>query len=179
MHLLSRHGRLEEVQRATPALIATAFAMLVAVKVPGIGVRINGASRWLGAGPVQFQPSEIMKLALVLHWASVVSARPTITRDVRRAFGPVILPGIAAMFLIMLQPDMGSALVIGMSLCAILLVCGIPVRQMVKFGGIALALVAVVAILEPYRRARLTSFLDPWSQAGGAGFQAVQGQISI
>jgi cell division protein FtsW len=179
MHLLSRHVRLEQVQRFTPTLLGVAFLMLLAVKVPGIGVRVNGATRWLGAGPLQFQPSEVMKLALVLHWASVVAARPTITRDLRRVFGPVILPALGAMFLIMLQPDMGSALVIAFTLCAILLVCGIPVRQMAKFAGIGAALVAIVAILEPYRRARLTSFLDPWAHAGDAGFQAVQGQIAI
>src|SRR3954471_5279712 len=179
MHLLSRHVRLEQVQRVTPAILGTAFVMLVAVKIPGIGVRVNGATRWLGAGPVQFQPSEIMKLALVLHWASVVAARPTITRDLRRVVGPVILPALAAMGLIMLQPDMGSALVIALTLGAILLVCGVPVRQLAKFAAIGVVLVGVLAILEPYRRARLTSFLNPWADAGGAGFQSVQGQIAI
>src|SRR4051795_746846 len=122
MQMLAHRARLEQVQRVTPALLGAAFVMLLAVKVPGVGVRVNGATRWLGAGPVQFQPSEVMKLALVLHWASVVAARPTVTRDLRRVFGPIILPALGAMFLIMLQPDMGSALVIGLTLCAILLV---------------------------------------------------------
>src|SRR3954452_13319421 len=120
-----------------------------------------------------------MKIALVLHLASVVAARPTVTRDVRRVFGPVILPALAAIFLIMLQPDMGSALVIALTLASILLVAGVPVRQMGKFAAIGAGLVIILAILEPYRRARLTSFLNPWADAGGAGFQAVEGQIAI
>ena len=62
--------------------------MLVLVKIPGIGVRVNGARRWLGAGPLQFQPSEIMKLALVLHTASVIAARPKIARNIRTLVGP-------------------------------------------------------------------------------------------
>src|SRR3954471_5451575 len=179
MQVLSQRARLEQVQRVTPALLGLAFAMLVAVKVPGLGVRVNGATRWLGAGPVQFQPSEVMKLALVLHWASVVAARPTISRDLRRVVGPIILPALAAMALVLLQPDMGSALVIALSLGAILLICGVPVRQMAKFAAIGVGLVTLLAILEPYRRARLTSFLNPWADAGGAGFQSVQGQIAI
>src|SRR4051812_7839354 len=179
MHVVSRRIRLEWVQRITPPLVGIAFVLLLAVLIPHVGVRINGARRWLGAGPVQFQPSEIMKLALVLHSAAVVAARPTITRDLRRSFGPVILPALGAMALIMVQPDMGSALVIALTLASILLVAGVPVRQMAKFAGLGIGLVAILAILEPYRRARLTSFLNPWADAGGAGFQAVQGQIAI
>src|SRR3954454_1888846 len=75
MHLLSRHG-LETVRRLTPALLLVAFVMLLAVLIPGIGVNINGARRWLGAGPLQFQPSEVMKLALVLHAAAPIAAQP-------------------------------------------------------------------------------------------------------
>ena len=179
MHLIANHLQLAWVQRFTPVLLGIAFLMLLAVLIPGLGVRVNGARRWLGAGPLQFQPSEVMKLALVLHAASVVAMRPTITRDLRRVFGPVILPAACAMLLIMLQPDMGSALVIAMTLSALLLICGVPVRQMAKFAAIGAGLVAILAILEPYRRARLTSFLNPWADAGGAGFQAVQGQIAI
>ncbi len=179
MHIVSRRVKLEWVQRMTPPLVGIAFLLLLLVLIPGLGVRVNGARRWLGAGPIQFQPAEVMKLALVLHSAAVVAARPTITRNLRRIFGPVILPAVGAMALIMFQPDMGSALVIAMTLGAILLISGVPVKQMMRFAGVGVALVTVLAILEPYRRARLTSFLNPWADAGGAGFQAVQGQIAI
>src|SRR5919199_2934755 len=75
MHVLSRHG-LAAVRRASPLILVVAFALLLAVLMPGLGLKINGARRWLGAGPLAFQPSEVMKLALVLHVAAVLSARP-------------------------------------------------------------------------------------------------------
>ena len=178
MHLLSRHG-LEHLRRITPAFLGVAFVLLVAVLIPGVGENINGARRWLGAGPVQFQPSELMKLALVLHAAATIAARPKITRELRLVAGPVLGPAVCALLLIMLQPDLGTALVVSATLGAMLLVAGVPVRQMALVIGVGAFLVLVLAILEPYRRARLTSFLNPWADAGGAGFQSVQGQIAI
>ncbi|MEA2292411.1 MAG: cell division protein FtsW [Solirubrobacteraceae bacterium] len=178
MHVLSRHG-LEALRRLTPAFLAVSFILLLAVLIPGIGVDINGARRWLGAGPLQFQPSEIMKLALVLHAAATIAARPKMTRELRLVAGPVLGPAICALLLIMLQPDLGTALVVAGTLSAMLLVAGVPVRQMLLVLGVGAFLVLVLALLEPYRRARLTSFLNPWADAGGSGFQAVQGQIAI
>jgi cell division protein FtsW len=178
MHVLSRHG-LATVRRLTPAFLALAFVLLVAVLIPGLGVHINGARRWLGAGPIQFQPSEVMKLALVLHAAATIAARPKITRELRLVAGPVLGPAICALLLIMLQPDLGTALVVAGTLGSILLVAGVPVRQMLLVVGVGAFLVLLLALLEPYRRARLTSFLNPWADAGGAGFQSVQGQIAI
>ena len=93
MYVISRL-KLEYVRRFTAALLIAAFVMLVLVKLPGIGVKVNGARRWLGAGPLQFQPSEIMKLALVLHTASVIAARPKIAKNLKTLTGPVI--GVAA-----------------------------------------------------------------------------------
>ena len=178
MHFLARHG-LTAIRRATPIILAGSFALLVLVLVPGFGVEVNGATRWLGAGPVQFQPSEIMKLALVLHIAAVIAARPKIARDLRLAAPPVIGVAVAAIMLILLQPDLGTALVIGGTTGVMLLIAGIPVRQLGKVAIACAGFVLLFALLEPYRRARLTAFINPWEDAGGAGYQAVQGQISI
>src|SRR3954464_5415458 len=122
--------KLALIRRYTSVLLLVAFAMLVAVKVPGIGVRINGATRWLGAGPLQFQPSEIMKLALVLHTASVIAARPKIARNIKTVAGPVIGVGAAALALIALQPDLGTDLVICATLAMLLVAAGLPMRQL-------------------------------------------------
>jgi cell division protein FtsW len=178
MHLLSKHG-LAAVRRYTPLLLLVAFALLVLVLIPGFGREINGARRWLGAGPLQFQPSEIMKLALVLHSASILAARPKIARSLRGVAGPVLGVGGAAVLLIMGQPDLGTSLVICFTMAALLVAAGLPMRQL---GLVALAgavLVLLFALFEPYRRARLTTFLNPWADAAGAGFQSVQGQIAI
>ena len=178
MHLLSRHG-LAAVRRYTPLLLLVAFVLLVLVLIPGFGREINGARRWLGAGPLQFQPSEIMKLALVLHSASILAARPKIARSLRGVAGPVLGVGGAAVLLIMGQPDLGTSLVICFTMAALLVAAGLPMRQL---GLVALAgavFVLLFALFEPYRRARLTTFLNPWADAAGAGFQSVQGQIAI
>src|SRR3954447_22998117 len=178
MHLVSRMN-LEHVRRHTSALLIVAFVMLVAVKVPGLGVRVNGARRWLGAGPLVFQPSEIMKLALILHTAAVISARPKIVRSLRTVTGPILGVGGAAVLLVASQPDLGTDLVICGVLAAMLVAAGLPLRQLGLVAAVGAVLVALFALFEPYRRARLTSFLNPWDHAAGAGFQAVQGQIAI
>jgi cell division protein FtsW len=120
-----------------------------------------------------------MKLALVLHAAATIAARPRMTRELRLVAGPVLGPALCALLLIMIQPDLGTALVVAGTLGAMLLVAGVPVRQMLLVLAVGAFLVLVLALLEPYRRARLTSFLNPWADAGGSGFQAVQGQIAI
>src|SRR3954449_5879097 len=178
MHIVSKLD-LNLVRRYTPMLLGAAFVMLVLVKLPGIGVRVNGARRWLGAGPLQFQPSEIMKLALVLQTAAVLAARPKIARSLRLVAGPIIGVGGCAVLLIMAQPDLGTALVISFTLAAMLVAAGLPLRQLGLVAAVGAFLILLFAIFEPYRRARLTAFMNPWDHAGGAGFQAVQGQIAI
>jgi len=178
MYLISRMN-LDIVQRYTKLLLLGAFVLLVLVKVPGIGVRVNGATRWVGFGPLQFQPSEIMKLALVLHVAAVISARPRITRNIKLVAGPVIGVGGAAVLLVAAQPDLGTCLVICFTMAVLLVIAGLPMRQLGLVAGSGAVLVMLFAIFEPYRRARLTSFMDPWDHATTDGFQTVQGWIAI
>jgi cell division protein FtsW len=178
MHLLSRHG-LGAVRQFTPLLLLGAFVLLVLVLIPGIGLKINGARRWLGAGPLQFQPSEIMKLALVLHSASVLASRPKIASNLRTVAGPIIGVGGAGVLLIMAQPDLGTSLVIIFTLAALLVTAGLPMRQFALAAGVGAVLILLFALIEPYRRARLTAFMNPWADAAGSGFQAVQGQIAM
>src|SRR3954470_23923109 len=156
MHLISRHGR-EAARRYTPLILGAAFVMLLLVHIPGIGVRVNGARRWLGAGPLTFQPSEVMKLALVLHSAAVLSARPAMAKSLRGVAGPILGVGGAAILLVAAQPDLGTALVTSFTLCAILVAAGLPIRQLGLLAGVGAFLVLMFALIEPYRVARLTS----------------------
>jgi cell division protein FtsW len=178
MQVISRLD-LNLVRRYTTLLLFAAFVMLVLVKIPGIGVRVNGARRWLGAGPLQFQPSEVMKLALVLHTAAVIAARPKIARNIKTVLGPVIGVGGAGVLLIAAQPDLGTDLVICFTIAMMLVAAGLPMRQLGLVAGVGVTLVGLFALFEPYRRARLTAFLNPWDHASGAGFQSVQGEIAI
>ena len=178
MQVMARRG-LALAQRFGPLLLVVSFVLLVAVKVPGLGVEVNGAKRWLGAGPLQFQPSEIAKLALVLYAASLLAGKPRRLRTLKGIVSPLLLVVGVAVLLIASQPDLGTVLVIGFTICAMLVAAGAPMRHLGTLVACAAGLVALFAILEPYRRARLTTFLDPWADASGAGFQAVQGQIAL
>lgn len=178
LHFLSRHG-LALVRRATGPLLAVSFGLTVAVMVPGIGVSVNGATRWIGAGPLQFQPSEILKVALVLWTAQMLASRPNCVKSVGTLFRPLLTVVAVACALLMAQPDMGTSMVICFALAALLIAAGTPLRILLRLGGGLAALALVLAIAEPYRRERLTAFLDPWSDAGDTGFQAVQAMIAI
>ncbi len=177
MQVTARRG-LDAVIRATGPLLALSFVLLVAVKLPGVGVTVNGARRWLGAGPLQFQPSELMKLALVLYACKLLASRPRIVHE-PRLLVPLISVAACACLLIASQPDLGTMLVIGFTLTALLVAAGIPIRHLVLAAAVLAALILLYALIEPYRRARLTSFLDPWANAGTSGFQSVQGQIAL
>src|SRR5256884_1008876 len=178
MHWLARHG-LEGVRRVTPLLLAVSLGLTLATLLPGIGVPVNGARRWIGAGTLQFQPSELLKLALVLYTANLLDRRPERMRRLGGMVSPLMVVAGVACALVAVQPDLGTALVIAFALTGLLVAGGVPLRNLAIVAGLALGLVLMFALLEPYRRARLTSFLDPWAHAGGSGFQAVQGQIAL
>jgi cell division protein FtsW len=178
MQVLARGG-LELLPRFTPALLGLSFAMLIAVKIPGVGVEVNGARRWIGAGPLQFQPSELMKLALVLYAAGLLATTPARLKTVKGVTGPLLLVAGAAILLIASQPDLGTALVIAFTLGALLLVAGIPIHLIGRIAGIGVVLVMLFIVVEPYRAARLTAFINPWAHADSVGFQSVQGQIAL
>ena len=178
MHVLSRRS-LSLARNATPLILAAGFALTLAVMVPGIGVTVNGATRWLGAGPVQFQPSELLKVGVVLFGAAVLAARPSRLESVGAMFKPLLLVVSVAALILLKQPDMGTAMVICFAMFALLLAAGAHIRHLATIGGALAALGLLLAIVEPYRRERLMSFLDPWSDAGDTGFQAAQAMIAI
>src|SRR5215218_1524725 len=178
LHLASRHG-LRVVRGLTPVLLVGSFVLTTAVMLPGVGVTVNGATRWLGAGMLQFQPSELLKVALVLYAAQLLAARPACVRTVGTMVKPLLLVVGAACALLMKQPDMGTTMVICFSIGALLVAAGVPMRNLALIGGVLLFLATVLAIAEPYRRERLFSFLDPFADAGDTGFQAVQALTAI
>jgi cell division protein FtsW len=182
MHLLSRRGVKLLNARLVNMLLLGSFALLVLVMVPGFGVQVNGARRWFAAGPIQFQPSELMKLALVLHVARYLAENPKrVSKGLRQAVAPIVVFAGPGCLLIVVEPDLGTAIVVALALAALLIAGGMPIRHLAALVGIAAVLIGLIALAQPYQRARLTSFLDPWSaQARStAGYQAVQGQIAL
>jgi cell division protein FtsW len=157
-------------------LVLVSLGLLAAVLV--VGPPVNGARRWISFGPAVFQPSELAKLALALWAAAYLSRRPA-PRDLRELARPVgAMAGIYAGLLI-LEPDLGTAITLLVMLAAMLLVAGTPLRTL----GVALTITAglgTAAIwLEPYRRARFFAFLHPWHDVQGIGFQLVQAMIGM
>jgi cell division protein FtsW len=178
MRYLSRGG-LARLQAFTGPLLIGSLVLVLAVHVPHLGISVNGARRWLGTGPLQFQPSEILKLALVLYTAALIARRPRRVHDLRALSRPLLLVVSGSCLLVVTQPDLGTAMVLAFTTAAMLVAAGIPMRNLAIIAGVTVGLVAIYAIARPYARARLTSFIDPWAHASGSGFQAVQGQIAI
>jgi len=159
-----------------PGLVVASVGLLLAVLV--LGQAVNGARRWIAFGPTVFQPSELAKLALAV-WAASYLARRKPPHTLKELWRPVgLLTGVFCV-LLLAEPDLGTAIVLVLMLAGMLLVAGTPVR--VLGGGLSLA--AVVGLLaiwfEPYRRARIFSFLNPWHDAQGAGFQTVQAILGL
>src|SRR5215213_11756050 len=129
LQLASRHG-LKVIRALTPMLLISSFVLTVAVMVPGVGVTVNGATRWLGAGPVQFQPSELLKVALVLYGASLLSQRPQQLQTLGGLCKPLLLVVGAACTLLLKQPDMGTALVVCFSTFCLMIAAGARRRDL-------------------------------------------------
>ncbi len=175
MHLTARHG-LAAVRNLTPAILALAFFLLCAVLVAG--TTVNGATRWIGSGFMQIQPSEIAKVALVLYGADLLAQKPKRAQSIEGMM-PFLLVVAAAAGLIMLEPDMGTTMVLTFAVGATLIAAGARPRDLGLLAlGIA-CLALVMTIIEPYRMARLTGFLNPGADAHGAGFQAAQAKIAL
>ena len=164
------------VRRLAPALLVGSLALLVAVLV--LGDPVNGARRWLTFGPAVLQPSELAKLAVAL-WAATYLARrrpPQRLRDLIRPLG-LLVGGICA--LLMLEPDLGTTIALVVMVGGMLLVGGTPLRTLALAGSLTVALGLLAIWIEPYRRARILSFVDPWADAQNTGFQTVQAMIGL
>jgi cell division protein FtsW len=167
------------LRRLGPLLIVVTGVLLIAVLIPGIGTSVNGSRRWIALGPLgNIQPSELAKLALVLWVAHMVASRPAMVREAR---GLVPFFGVAAAlgFLIMIEPDMDGAVVLGVILMAMLVVAGAHLRHLAAVMVAAALPLFVLIMAEPYRRERLMAFFDPSAGAGDAGYQGLQAQIAV
>jgi cell division protein FtsW len=175
MHFTARHG-LVAIRRLTPALLLGSLFLLLVVL--GAGTSANGASRWIGPGSLQFQPSELAKVALILYAADLLAREPKRVRDLAGLM-PILLVSSVACLLIVAEPDLGTTMVVAFAIGATLLAAG---ARPVDLGKIALGLgvlALLMTVVEPYRMARLTGFLHPGSEAAGAGFQAAQAKIAL
>ena len=148
--------------------------------LPGVGVTVNGATRWLGAGPLQFQPSELLKLALVLYAAQLLAARPRATKTLGGLVKPLLIVVALACALLLKQPDMGTAMVICFAIGALLMAAGTPTRHLAMIAGVLAGLGA-----DPWRSSSPTGARGSRRSStrsrtpADSGFQAVQALTAI
>ncbi len=181
MRIAERRGLRLLNERVLRLLLFGSFALLLAVMIPGLGVEINGARRWFAVGPLQFQPSELMKLALVLYVARHLADHPSRMRGFKQAVAPIAVVLAPACLLIAIEPDLGTMLVVVFTIGALMLAAGMPLRYLALIAGAVALLVMLMVMASPYQRIRLLSFLHPFAASckSGSCYQAVQGQIAI
>ena len=163
-----------------PALVAVAagLLLLVLVKVPGIGFSANGATRWVDFGPILFQPSEFVKLALIVYLAAWSSSRLSNKEEGQSIVAPLVIILIIAV-LILSQPDLGTVLSIVMVSAIMFFAAGVRIKTLATLGGVGTAIVGLLIWLEPYRVQRITTFLNPSADPLGIGYQINQALIAI
>jgi cell division protein FtsW len=182
MYVLERCGLRVLTPRIVNMMLLGSFVLLLLVMVPGVGVDLNGARRWIHSGPLQFQPSELMKLALIMWTARYLTDNPKrIARPFKDAFKPFLVVIGPACALIAAEPDLGTTLVVALSIVALLVGAGLPLRHLLPLGGIVVCCLAVLVMMRPYELTRLTSFLHSSSASCQAGpcYQGMQGQIAL
>jgi cell division protein FtsW len=166
-------------RRLVPALLVVSGVLLLAVLLPGVGVKVNGARSWIGAGALRFQPSELAKLAVLLFCADLLARRVRYMADPRLTLVPALLVVGVVVGLIMLQPDLGSTMVLASIVLAVLFVSGVPLRWLGMVSVVGGALSFAMALVEPYRRNRLLAFLDPSRDPMNTGWQINQSLMGV
>lgn len=165
-------------RRITVPLLFGSFGLLVIVLIPGIGIKVDGARRWLGYGQLRLQPSEVAKFGLLMFAADVLTRREAMIDDWRQSVRPIVLVLIGVAGLMMLEPDLASLMVISVMVIATLVVGGVRARHLSVLAGAGIALVTFAATVVSWRRARMLSFLDPFADRTNTGYQVVQSLIA-
>lgn len=179
MFFLSRYPY-QRLSRWVGLALLFAVGLMLVVFVPGFGVTVNGASRWINL-PVGFrvQPSEFVKLALIIYVADLLARRATHVRDWRVAIRPVIVVFGGFALLLMLQPNLGTTIVLAAIVLVMLLVGGVALRPLALIGTAMVAGATWFALREGYRSRRITAFLDPWADPLNTGHQTIQSLVAF
>lgn len=160
-------------------LILLCFILLILVLIPGIGKVRNGSRSWFGIGPLGIQPSEFAKLGLIIFTAKYLSSNDKDIKNIRKGILPLFLIISIFFLLIMMEPDFGTALVILCTLVVMIFSSGPNLSFFVKIGMLGLIGIILLIIVAPYRVARITAYLNPWSDPLGSGFQIIQSLYAL
>ena len=173
------HLDLKRIRRFIPAALVLCCIGLLAVHVPGLGVTANGATRWIGVGPIQIQPSEVTKLVVLVFVADWLDRQRRHIHVARVSVRPVMLVLGLVAALVMAQPNLGTTIVIAAIVFAILFAAGAPRGSLATWGTVGTVAAVVAALGSSYRRARVLSFLNPWADPQRNGYQLIQSRVGL
>lgn len=155
------------------------IVLLIAVLIPGIGTVRNGSRSWFGIGSFGIQPSEFTKLAMILFTANYLTKHEKEMKKFKKGILPILGLTLFIFFLIMLQPDFGTGVILVMAIMGMLFVGGVPISFFLKLGTIGVIGIVGLILAAPYRLTRILSFLNPWKDPLGSGFQIIQSLYAI
>lgn len=166
-------------EKKSNLLFFLSIILLILVLIPGIGTVRNGSRSWFGIGSFGIQPSELMKIAFIVFTAKYLKNNEKNMKSFKKGLLPILLLILGVFFLIMLQPDFGTGTIIVMSVMGLLFVGGANFKFFIRIGIVGVIGVIALIIAAPYRLARILSFLDPWQDPLGSGFQIIQSLYAI
>lgn len=160
-------------------IFGVCFLLLILVLIPGIGTIRNGSRSWFGIGSFGIQPSEFTKLALIIFTSKYLTRNERNLKNIKSGVLPILTILILVFLLIMLQPDFGTGVVIVMTIVVLLFVSGVKMNFFIKLASLGLIGIVALIIMAPYRLQRILSFLNPWQDPLGSGFQIIQSLYAI
>lgn len=160
-------------------ILTTCIVLLILVLIPGIGIVRGGAQSWIGIGAFSIQPSEFMKLGMILYVAHYITKNLESAHQFKSTILPLLLFIFTVFGIIMLQPDLGTGVVLVATCVCMIFVAGVPVRYFIYFGLLGIIGFVLLIISAPYRISRITSFLNPWQDPLGDGFQIIQSLYAL
>ena len=161
-------------KRLAPMGLGVSLVLLTLTAIPGVGLSANGARRWLGVGSIVFQPSELAKIAFVVFVADLLSRRDRHMEDTRSTLQPVLALSSLVTVLLMLQPHLGTTLVIAGVTLTMLYFAGARLSHLVVVAVVGASVTAMMVAYSPWRRDRMLGFLDPWEDPFGNGYQTLK-----
>ena len=177
-YIIASQIHLNKIEKYHRWIMLITLAAMILVLVPGIGVERNGSRSWFKVASLYVQPSEFLKFAMILTSAHYLSKKKRIISFIKDLF-PLLLIVLGGFGLIMLQPDFGSGIVMLCSIIVMVFVAGCPYSYFIKGGIMGIGALAALILSAPYRLERITSFLDPWKDPLGSGFQMIQSLYAI
>ncbi len=168
----------DSIRRWAPLYMVVVGVLLVAVLV--IGTAVHGQKNWIDfGGPIRIQPSEFAKLAIIMWGADILDRKYHLLEQRKHLLMPVLPVCVTVLLLVVFQGDLGTAMVMMPIMASLLYFVGAPRKWFLVMGGIGLAGIAALSFAAPYRMARFTSWLDPYADAQGTGFQVIHGQQAL